>query len=135
MTASRTTVIRPRSLSGFGQARPKARQAPSTPNDLPAATAIYRFHALQGTGTFEIDAPNAAEMARRHAEVRAKALPWLVADVGGEVTGYAYANHFRRRTAYRFCCEDSIYIAPEAQRRSLGRLLLAELLKIGRAHV
>ena len=111
MTASRTTVIRP-----------------CTPNDLPAVTAIYRFHALQGTGTFEIDAPNAAEMARRHAEVRAKGLPWLVADVGGEVTGYAYANHFRPRTAYRYCCEDSIYIAPDAERQGLGRLLLAELL-------
>jgi phosphinothricin acetyltransferase len=111
MTVSRPTVIRP-----------------CTPQDLPAVTTIYEFHVLQGTGTFEIDAPNAAEMARRHAEVQAKGLPWLVADVGGEVTGYAYANPFRPRPAYRFCCEDSIYIAPGAERQGLGRLLLAELL-------
>ena len=41
--------------------------------------------------------------------------------------GYAYANHFRPRRAYRFCLEDSIYLAPEARGRGVGRLLLAEL--------
>ena len=53
--------------------------------DLAAITAIYAHHVLHGTGTFEIDAPNAAEMSRRHAEVRAKGLPWLVAEVGSAV--------------------------------------------------
>jgi L-amino acid N-acyltransferase YncA len=103
---------------------------PCTPGDLPEVTEIYRFHVLQGTGTFEIDAPNAAEMSRRHAEVRAKGLPWLVAEVGSAVKGYAYANHFRPRPAYRFCCEDSIYIAPDAERQGLGKSLLAELLTL-----
>ena len=67
-------------------------------------------------------------MARRRDDVLAQGLPWLVAERGGEVLGYAYANHFRPRRAYRFCVEDSIYLAADARGQGLGRLLLAELI-------
>ena len=101
---------------------------PSTPADLPAITAIYAWNVANGTGTFELDAPDAAEMARRRDDVLAKKLPWLVAERGGQVLGYAYANHFRPRRAYRFCLEDSIYLAADAMGQGIGRLLLAELM-------
>lgn len=101
---------------------------PSSAGDLPAVTAIYAHHVQHGTGTFELDAPDTAEMSRRRDDVLAKALPWLVAERGGQVLGYAYANHFRARPAYRFTLEDSIYLHPDAQGQGLGRLLLAELL-------
>ena len=101
---------------------------PSTPADLPAVTAIYAWNVLHGTGTFELEAPDAAEMMRRRDDVLAKGLPWLVAQRGGVVLGYAYANHFRPRRAYRFCLEDSVYLAANARGQGLGRLLLAELM-------
>ena len=101
---------------------------PSTPADVPALTAIYQWNVLNGTGTFELEAPDGAGMASRRDDVLAKGLPWLVAERGGAVLGYAYANHFRPRRAYRFCLEDSIYLAPDAQGQGLGRLLLAELM-------
>jgi phosphinothricin acetyltransferase len=101
---------------------------PAALADLPAVTAIYGWNVLNGTGTFELEAPDLAEMTRRHADVAAKGLPWLVAERAGLVLGYAYANHFRPRRAYRFCLEDSIYLAPEAQGQGAGRLLLAELM-------
>ena len=101
---------------------------PATAADLPAITAIYAWNVRHGTGTFELDPPDLAEITRRHADVTGKALPWLVAERAGSVLGYAYANHFRPRPAYRFCLEDSIYLAAEAQGQGLGRLLLAELL-------
>lgn len=107
---------------------------PSQTDDLPAITAIYAHHVLHGTGTFELHPPDAAEMARRHADVTGKGLPWLVAESAGAadlapvILGFAYANHFRPRPAYRFCVEDSIYLAPDATGQGLGRLLLAELM-------
>ncbi len=101
---------------------------PSTAADVPAIAAIYGWNVLNGTGTFEVDPPDEAEMARRRDDVLAKDLPWLVAERGGEVLGYAYANQFRPRPAYRFCLEDSIYLAPAAQGQGAGRLLLAELI-------
>ena len=101
---------------------------PSTTAELPAITAIYGWNVENGTGTFETEAPDLAEMTRRRDDVLAKGLPWLVAERGGSVLGYAYANHFRPRRAYRFCLEDSIYLAPEARGQGVGRVLLAELI-------
>ena len=67
-------------------------------------------------------------MTRRRDDVLGKGLPWLVAQRDGVVLGYAYANHFRPRRAYRFCLEDSVYLAADARGQGLGRLLLAELM-------
>lgn len=101
---------------------------PSSAADLPTVTAIYAWNVAHGTGTFELEAPDLAEMGRRRDEVLSKGLPWLVAERDGQVLGYAYANHFRPRLAYRFCLEDSIYLADGARGQGIGRLLLAELL-------
>jgi phosphinothricin acetyltransferase len=101
---------------------------PSTADDLPALTAIYGWHVRHGTGTFEIDPPSLADMAARRDDVLAKGLPYLVLDEAGAVCGYAYANQFRPRPAYRFCLEDSVYLAADKAGRGYGRLLLTELL-------
>jgi len=101
---------------------------PSTDADLPQITAIYAEAVLNGTGTFELEVQDEAEMGKRRADVLGKGLPWLVAERGARVLGYAYANHFRPRRAYRFCVEDSIYLHPEARGQGLGSLLLAELM-------
>lgn len=101
---------------------------PSRDEDLDAITRIYGHHVLHGTGTFETTPPTLAEMAARRADVLGKGLPWLVAEEGGQVLGYAYGNWFKPRPAYRFSVEDSIYMDPAAHRRGLGRALLAELL-------
>jgi L-amino acid N-acyltransferase YncA len=101
---------------------------PSTDADLPAIQAIYAQAVLEGTGTFETEVPGVDEMGRRRQEVLGRNLPWLVAERGDLVLGYAYANYFRPRLAYRFCVEDSIYLSPAAQGQGVGRLLLAELM-------
>lgn len=101
---------------------------PSTAADLPQITAVYAWNVLNGTGTFELEAPDLAEMTRRRDDVLSKGLPWLVAERDGQVLGYAYANHFRPRKAYRFCLEDSIYLADAARGQGVGKLLLAELM-------
>lgn len=101
---------------------------PSTDADIGAITEIYQFHVRTGSGTFEVDAPGPDEMRRRRADVTSKGLPWLVAERAGLVKAYAYANHFRPRPAYRFCLEDSLYVASDALGQGLGRALLAELL-------
>jgi len=101
---------------------------PSRDDDVPAISAIYAHHVMEGTGTFEIDPPTAADMAGRRAEVLSRGLPYLVAESGGHVIGFAYCNWFKPRPAYRFSAEDSVYVAPLAHRGGTGRALLAELM-------
>jgi phosphinothricin acetyltransferase len=107
---------------------PRVLIRPSLPTDLPAIQAIYAHAVQHGTGTFEIDAPDLAEMGRRREAIVSAGWPWLVAERDGRVLGFAYAGPFRPRRAYRFCLEDSIYLAEEARGAGVGRLLLAELI-------
>jgi phosphinothricin acetyltransferase len=99
----------------------------SRPDDVAAIAGIYAHHVLHGTGTFEIDPPSLQDMTQRRAEVLAKGLPYLVAEDTSGVIGFAYCNWFKPRPAYRFSAEDSIYLAPQAHRRGIGRALLDEL--------
>ena len=100
---------------------------PSRDEDVAAITAIYAHHVLNGTGTFETEAPSVADMSARRADVLGKNLPYLVAEENGEVLGFAYCNWFKPRPAYRFSAEDSIYISEAARGRGLGGQLLAAL--------
>lgn len=101
---------------------------PSLEADLPAITAIYGHHVLHGTGTFETEPPSVADMTARRADVLGKKLPYLVMQVDGQIQGFAYANWFKPRPAYRFSVEDSIYMAEGSGGKGLGKLLLTELL-------
>jgi L-amino acid N-acyltransferase YncA len=105
---------------------------PAEARDLAAITAIYDEAVRFGTASFEIEAPDLAEMTRRFETLKAGGYPYLVADeggTGGPILGYAYAGPYRARPAYHWSVEDSIYIAPQAQRRGIGRMLLARLIR------
>jgi phosphinothricin acetyltransferase len=101
----------------------------ATAADIPAITAIYGHAVRHGTASFELDPPNEAEMLRRQRTLLDGGYPYLVAaEDEGSVVGYAYAGPFRPRPAYRYAVEDSVYVAADAQRRGVGRLLLAGLI-------
>ena len=80
------------------------------------------------TASFEIEPPDEREMARRYEALRTRGYPYLAAELDGEILGYAYAGPFRARAAYRWSVEDTIYVAPSAQRRGIGRALLERLI-------
>ncbi len=101
---------------------------PCQSEDIAQITAIYAYHVLHGTGTFEVDPPSEADMTQRRADVLGKNLPYLVAADESQVLGFAYCNWFKPRPAYRYSAEDSIYLAPTAMGQGLGRALLAELM-------
>jgi L-amino acid N-acyltransferase YncA len=96
--------------------------------DLPRIAEIYAHSVRHGTASFEYEPPDQAEMQRRRDAVLAKGLPYLVAVQDGQLVGYAYANTYRPRPGYRFCVEDSVYVAPGHQGRGIGRALLPPLL-------
>jgi L-amino acid N-acyltransferase YncA len=100
----------------------------AAPRDLAAITRIYEHAVRHGTASFEIEPPDQAEMARRQSALFAGSFPYLVAEHGGAIAGYAYAGPYRARPAYRWSVEDSIYIDPQMQGRGIGRALLERLI-------
>ena len=97
---------------------------PAAAADIPAITAIYGPAVLTGTASFEVDPPDEAEMLRRFEAITGAGYPYFVAEVEGRIAGYAYASAYRTRPGYRFTVEDSVYIAPDAQGKGVGKALL-----------
>jgi L-amino acid N-acyltransferase YncA len=102
---------------------------PAGAHDVPAITRIYAQAVLHGTASFEIEPPDEGEIARRQRALIDHGYPYLAAETEQGVVGYAYAGPYRTRPAYRWSVEDSVYIAPEAHRRGVGRALLARLIE------
>src|SRR6267378_2049912 len=96
--------------------------------DVAAITRIYAHAVRHGTASFELEPPDEAEIRRRYITLHEGGFPFLAAEIGGEVAGYAYAGPYRARPAYRFTVEDSIYIDPDMQGHGLGHTLLDRLL-------
>jgi L-amino acid N-acyltransferase YncA len=101
----------------------------ATPTDIAGLTGIYAHAVCHGTASFEIKPPDEAEMTQRYRRLRAGGYPYLVAEQEGGIAGYAYAGPYRDRPAYRWTVEDSIYVAPQAQRQGTGRALLRAVIE------
>jgi L-amino acid N-acyltransferase YncA len=106
---------------------------PAALADISAITRIYAHAVEHGTASFELAAPDEAEMTRRMQTLLDGQFPYLVAEVDGGVAGYAYASLYRTRPAYRFTVEDSVYVAPDLQRRGIGIALLKTLIEASTA--
>src|SRR5450755_1394809 len=101
---------------------------PAAAADLPFVTEIYDHAVRYGTATFELIAPDLAEMTRRFGVLMDGGYPYFVASLEGRVVGYAYAGPYRPRPAYRFTVENSVYLEPDIHRRGIGRQLLQRLI-------
>jgi L-amino acid N-acyltransferase YncA len=101
----------------------------SDESDVPVIQDIYSYHVQHGTASFELTPPSVQEMQQRRADVVAKALPYLVAEIDGVVVGYAYATMYRPRPAYRFTVEDSVYVREGLAGHGIGRALLDAVIK------
>ena len=91
--------------------------------DAAACAAIYAPYVEDGPTSFEEQAPDAVELAGRIEGSHA----WLVAEEGGEVVGFAYATEHRRRPAYRWSVDVSVYVAADRRGEGHGRRLYEAL--------
>ena len=98
-------------------------------DDAAAIAGIYAHHVLHGTASYEVDPPSSDDMLAKVRQVSSRNWPFIVAEAGSKIVGYAYATQFRDRAAYRFACEDSIYVDHEVMGCGVGGALLAELIE------
>ena len=102
----------------------------ATPEDAAAIAAIYAPYVTDTPISFEEEAPAPEEMARRIAGDRRGLHPWLVAEEGGAIVGFASSSPFRARPAYRWTVETGVFLAPATQGRGLGRALMERMIEI-----
>lgn len=98
----------------------------ATEADIPAMLAIYGPYVENTTVSFEYDVPCRRSFTQRFYEHTVQ-FPWLVWEEAGQVLGYAYAGLPWERAAFRWSAEASVYIAPAAQGRGIGRALYETL--------
>jgi len=98
---------------------------PATDRDAVAVAAIYAPY-VETAISFEETAPTPEEIAARIAKSRSR-WQWLVAELDGEVVGYAYGAQHRERAAYRWSVEVSAYVGRDHHRQGIGRALYSAL--------
>ena len=98
--------------------------------DAGAIARIYNYYVQNTVVTFEEELVSNSDMAARVAEIQGLSLPWLVAEVDRVVVGYAYANKWKGRSAYRYAVETTIYLGIGQEGRGVGALLYGALIPI-----
>lgn len=95
--------------------------------DAPAIQAIYAPYVTDTAISFEEVPPDLAEFEKRIVALLPR-YPFLVAEVGGQIAGYAYACEHRTRPAYRTSIDVAVYVAADAHRRGVASSLYSHLL-------
>ena len=113
--------------SGTGHHGHRIRSA--VERDFADIARIYAWHVLHQTASFEIDPPNTGEMIARWRAIRARGLPWLIAETADAITGYACASPWRSRSAYHLTVESSVYVRHGCGRQGTGLLLMEALMQ------
>jgi phosphinothricin acetyltransferase len=101
---------------------------PVKPCDAVSITHIYNYYIKNSVITFEEIPLSIHEMEVRILKISAQ-YPWLVWEEPDDITGYAYVNTWKDKSAYRYAVELSIYVRHEFQRKGIGRELLSRLLE------
>ncbi|MBR3880864.1 MAG: N-acetyltransferase [Mailhella sp.] len=99
---------------------------PAADADIPAMLGIYAPYVEETAISFEYAAPSEDEFRARLVRVQSF-YPWLVAEAGGQVVGYAYASRFHPRAAYDWSAEVSIYVRKDTRGSGIGRRLYEAL--------
>lgn len=97
--------------------------------DMPQVLAIYAHYVLRSLSTFEEIPPSLDELLQRRALILRLGLPYLVAELDGDIVGYTYATGYRPRAAYRHTIENSVYVAPGLTGHGVGSALLHALIR------
>ncbi|MFQ5626028.1 MAG: GNAT family N-acetyltransferase [Methyloligellaceae bacterium] len=101
--------------------------------DMVRVSEIYARSVREETASFELEPPDLAEMSRRRKALLDAGYPYLVAEIGGRVEGYAYAGAYRPRPAYGLSVESTVYVEPGFQRGGIGRALMEQLIQAAEA--
>ena len=100
---------------------------PATVQDAGRCAEIYAPFVTDSWISFETTPPDEAEMSRRIEQALASYI-WLIAEVEGDVAGYAYGSRHRSRQAYQSSCDVAVYVDAQLIGKGIGSALYESLL-------
>lgn len=109
-------------------ASPELLVRPALPEDATQVSEIYNHYIETSTITFEEEPVSAAEMTARISDIQSSSYPWLVAIAGTNIMGYAHANKWKARAAYKHSSEITVYVRAGQERCGVGSALYQHLL-------
>jgi phosphinothricin acetyltransferase len=98
-------------------------------SDLKEIRNIYDHYVLNTYATLDEKTPSEDEMLELYSNILGKNLPFLVAKHSNQVVGYCYSQPYRKRSAYRYTIEESIYVHKDFLRNGIATDLLSETMK------
>lgn len=96
-------------------------------NDLPAILEIYNDAILTTTAVYDYEAHTMEMREQWFLEKKLKNIPVLVADIDGQVAGFASYGSFRPWDAYKYSIEHSVYVHKNFRKRGIAKRLLTQL--------
>ncbi|TMI66096.1 MAG: N-acetyltransferase family protein [Bacteroidetes bacterium] len=101
----------------------------ATTHDAAGILEIYAPYIENTSFTFETEVPSLEDFQKRISDYLIN-WPWVVCEIDGVITGYAYGAKYRERTAYQWCVESSIYIHDDFLKHKIGKALYEALIEI-----
>ena len=106
----------------------------AAPDDAEAIRVIYNREVSGSTVTFDL-VPRTLEDQQAWLRAHAGAHPAVVAEAGdGTVVGFGSLSPYRSRPAYSTTVEDSVYVHHDHRGSGVGKLVLAELVRLAEVH-
>lgn len=98
----------------------------ATLNDAEDILKIYDYYVQNTAVTFEYETPTVDDFKKRMLKIMQN-YPYFVVSENGRVIGYAYADVFGERAAYKHSSEAAIYIDKDFRKCGVGKMLYAKL--------
>jgi len=99
--------------------------------DIDTITEIYNDAVVSTTATFDIEPKNTDEMRRWFAK-HGPRHPILVAELDGQIIGWASLSKWSERNGYSDTAEVSVYVKDGFRGKGVGKKLLIDILKEGK---
>ena len=96
--------------------------------DIQQVLEIYNFHIKNGLANFEEKTINYESFLNLSKNILKAKLPFIICELEKEIIGFAFLNHFREKSGYRYTYENSIYMDKNYLNKGYGNLLLKRLI-------
>ena len=96
--------------------------------DAAAIAEIYNEYVMNSSITFETDEVSVEEMQSRIQDISSE-FPYYVYEKDGIIVGYCYAHAWKKRAAYRYTLETTVYLSPNSIGKGIGMILMTKLIK------